>query len=111
MKPELIIEARNMSLIAIGILNSTKNLIVDLEFLTVVARIWMRRLHRSASAAFNVMLNHHHCHRARSTTVLTEEESERERDREKLKEKNENERKRRGKGKVKEKIQLTKNSF
>lgn len=47
-----------MSLFTIGILNSTKHLIVHLKFLTMMTRIRVR-LYRSTSATLNVVLDHH----------------------------------------------------
>jgi len=87
-KPELIIETRNKSVFAFGILNSTKNFIIHFKFLTVMARIrvW---LHRSASATLNVVLDHHErasVTRIKRNTIRTVKKKKNEKwDRDKLK--------------------------
>lgn len=96
-KPELIIETRNKSVFAIGILNSTKNFIVYFKFLAVMARIrvW---LHRSASATLNVILDHHErasVTRIKRNTIKTVKKKKKEKwDREKLKKRKKEKRKR-----------------
>lgn len=70
MKPKLIIEAGNMRLLAIGILNPPQHLIVHLQFLALVSRVAsVRQLHCSAPAALNVMLDHHEYKRSAPHTV------------------------------------------
>jgi len=69
-KPKLIIEAGNVRLLAIGILNTPQHLIVHLQFLAVVPRVVsVRQLHRSAPAALNVMLDHHEHKRSPPHTI------------------------------------------
>ena len=87
MGPELVVEARRERLVVVGVLEATKNLIVDLELLPLVAsphrrgRRRRRRVVGSAPAALVVV--HHH----RKENNARESARKREKMREKVREK------------------------
>lgn len=59
-KPELIIKPRQIRLLVIGLLDSPKHLVIHLQLLSVVPRIWLwKRLRNSATATLHVIFNGH----------------------------------------------------
>lgn len=60
MSPKFIVEARSNSFVVVGVLEATKNLIVDLKLLPLLPRLSRRRrVVRSTATALAVVLRHH----------------------------------------------------
>lgn len=59
MKPKLIIKSGKISLLKIGLLDSPKHLVVNLELLSLIARLSVGRERGSAATALYVFINSH----------------------------------------------------
>lgn len=58
MKPKLIIEIREFGFFTIGLLDSAKHFVEDLEFLPMMSRLRMRRINGSTTATLGVIHRH-----------------------------------------------------